>query len=50
MSAQTMPLRSASHNLLAAARRGQPGAPTLHEYRVRGAAAAERLQDRPRPR
>jgi len=61
MSAPTMPslLPSAARSLLSAARRGLDGdarrsvssnAPTLHDYRVRGLEAAERLRDRPRPR
>lgn len=54
MSAPTTPitLPGASRALLSAARRGNgsEGAPTLHEYRLQGAEAAERLRARPRPR
>ncbi|WP_158230260.1 hypothetical protein [Stenotrophomonas maltophilia] len=42
---------NASRDLLAAARHELSGpAPSLHEYRMRGLEAAQRLNDRPRPR
>lgn len=53
MSAPTTPspLPSAARSLLSAARRSvSADAPTLHDYRMQGLEAAERLRDRPRPR
>ncbi|MEX3556893.1 MAG: hypothetical protein VB135_00210 [Burkholderia sp.] len=43
-------LTTPSAALLKAAFKSAPDHPTLHEIRVRGGEAAERLRDMPRPR